>query len=202
MSSSLWTLLNRGCSINVGSTLGQRLALFWGRYLARRNANVSIPRSCSISPEARIHPRRGRILMGETCSVSCGAIIQGSVCLGDRCSVQSFAVIIGEDPTGEEPGVIIGSGVRIAPMVTIISGNHVFSDPDRWICDQGIESKTVRIEDDVWIAAGARIMAGATIGTGSVVAAGAVVTKDIPPFSIAAGVPARVIKSRRPGVET
>ena len=54
----------------------------------------------------------------------------------------------------------------------------------------------VVVEDDVWIGAGVIVLKGVTIGSGSIVAAGAVVTKSIPPFSIAAGVPAKVIRQR------
>jgi acetyltransferase-like isoleucine patch superfamily enzyme len=52
------------------------------------------------------------------------------------------------------------------------------------------------IEDDCWLGDGVKVLDGVTIGRGSVIGAGAVVTKDIPPFSVAVGVPARVIKTR------
>ncbi len=61
---------------------------------------------------------------------------------------------------------------------------------------QGVKREFVRIEDDCWIAANTVILAGVTIGKGSVIAAGSVVNKDVPPYSVVAGVPAKVIKSR------
>ena len=78
----------------------------------------------------------------------------------------------------------------------MLAGNHRFADPGRPIHEQGLELAPIRIGNDVWIAAGARIMAGVSIGEGCVVGAGSVGTKDIPPYSIAAGVPARVIQKR------
>jgi acetyltransferase-like isoleucine patch superfamily enzyme len=54
------------------------------------------------------------------------------------------------------------------------------------------------IEDDVWVAGRATITAGVRIGTGSVIAAGSVVTGDVPPWSVVGGIPARIIKSRKP----
>lgn len=59
-----------------------------------------------------------------------------------------------------------------------------------------MDYKPIVIEDDVWIAARVNVMAGVTIGKGSVIGAGSVVTKDIPPYSIAVGTPAKVIKKR------
>jgi acetyltransferase-like isoleucine patch superfamily enzyme len=64
--------------------------------------------------------------------------------------------------------------------------------------EQGVTRSFVKIEDDCWIAANSILMAGVTVGKGSIVAAGSVVTKDVPPFSIVAGNPAQVIKSRKP----
>src|SRR5690606_21616381 len=95
----------------------------------------------------------------------------------------------------------IGNHVRIAPHVMMIAGNHVFRDTTRPITTQGLEHAPIVVEDDVWIAGRVTITAGVTIGRGSVIAAGAVVTRDIPPFSVAAGVPARVIRSRQPATD-
>jgi acetyltransferase-like isoleucine patch superfamily enzyme len=77
------------------------------------------------------------------------------------------------------------------------SNNHVFSDPDQTIMSQGLETKGIVIEDDCWLGTGVRVMDGVTIGKGCVIGAGAVVTKDIPPYSVAVGVPARVISQRQ-----
>ncbi|HKZ68619.1 MAG TPA: acyltransferase, partial [Anaerolineales bacterium] len=92
-------------------------------------------------------------------------------------------------------GVSIGDRVYTSPFTQIIAVNHVFDDPDRPFVEQGITAEGVVIEDDVWLGAGAVITDGVHIGKGSVVAAGAVVTKDVPPHTVVAGVPARPIKS-------
>jgi acetyltransferase-like isoleucine patch superfamily enzyme len=93
-------------------------------------------------------------------------------------------------------GVNIGEGVRIAAYVTINTADHDFSDPGKCIMDQGYICGEVNIEDDVWIGSGVCINKGVTIGKGSVIGSGSVVTRDIPPYSVAAGVPCRVIKKR------
>ncbi|MBO5765373.1 MAG: acyltransferase, partial [Lentisphaeria bacterium] len=67
---------------------------------------------------------------------------------------------------------------------------------NKTIHEQGMKPGRITIEDDVWIAGGVHINSGVTIGRGSVIGAGAVVTKDIPPMSVAVGVPAKVIKKR------
>lgn len=86
--------------------------------------------------------------------------------------------------------VAIGNNVRIAPYTVILDSD--FHD----VRDHFAKGKSgpIRIEDDVWIATRATILKGVTIGKGAVVAAGAVVTRDVPPYSVVAGVPARVIK--------
>jgi acetyltransferase-like isoleucine patch superfamily enzyme len=72
--------------------------------------------------------------------------------------------------------------------------NHVFDDPTKPFVEQGITAEGIIIEDDVWLGAGAIVMDGVRIGKGAVVAAGAVVTHDLPEHTLAAGVPAQVIK--------
>jgi acetyltransferase-like isoleucine patch superfamily enzyme len=73
----------------------------------------------------------------------------------------------------------------------------VYTDPDKYIKDQGITAEGITIEDDVWLASNVVVVDGVTIGKGSVVGAGAVVNKSLPPYSVAVGVPAKVVKDRR-----
>ena len=84
----------------------------------------------------------------------------------------------------------------ISPRVSIFAENHDFDNPNIIMKEQGVTKKFVKIEDDCWIAANSIILAGVTIGKGSVIAAGSVVTKDVPAYSVVAGVPAEIIKSR------
>jgi acetyltransferase-like isoleucine patch superfamily enzyme len=92
-------------------------------------------------------------------------------------------------------GVSIGDRVYTSPMVQIIAVNHVFDNPDAPFIHQGITAQGIVIEDDVWIGSGAVITDGVRVGRGAVIAAGAVVTRDVPPHTVAGGIPARAIKS-------
>lgn len=95
-------------------------------------------------------------------------------------------------------GIIeIGDNVLLGPKVIIWSKNHTFSSLNEPINQQGSTDNKITLGNDVWIGAGAIVLQGVTIGDGSVIGAGSVVTKDIPPFSIAVGNPAKVIKSRK-----
>lgn len=92
--------------------------------------------------------------------------------------------------------IIIGNRVQFGPNVSIITVNHPLSAAKR---AAGIGTAApVRIEDDVWIGTGAIVLPGVTVGKGSIIAAGSVVTKDVPPYSLVAGVPAVVKKSTEP----
>jgi acetyltransferase-like isoleucine patch superfamily enzyme len=90
----------------------------------------------------------------------------------------------------------IGKDCRIASHSSLCAHNYNFTDPTQKIREQGFNFKGIRIEDDCWLGSGVRVVDGVTIGKGSIIGAGAVVTKDIPPYSIAVGVPAKVIDSR------
>ena len=84
----------------------------------------------------------------------------------------------------------------IAPNCVIVSFNHGYQDIQTPMIDQPWVGEPVFIEDDVWIGANCTIIMGVTIGKGSIIAANAVVSKDIPPYSIVGGVPARILGSR------
>ena len=110
----------------------------------------------------------------------------GDVMIGDHTRVGLHNTIIGP--------VIIGNHVNLAQGITVTALNHIFENSDKRIDEQGVSTSAVIIEDDIWVGANAVILPGVTIGHHSVVAAGAVVTKDVPPHSLVAGVPAIIIK--------
>jgi acetyltransferase-like isoleucine patch superfamily enzyme len=93
--------------------------------------------------------------------------------------------------------VVIGSYVMMGPNVSVFSENHGTSNPDIRLIDEKNIRKGVTIEDNVWIGSSAIILDGVTVGQGSIIAAGCVVTRDVPPFTIVAGVPGNVIKERK-----
>lgn len=147
--------------------------------------------------------------LGRKCHIMDNSSVLGDVTLGDNVFlhenvlVRSFQhkIRIGSNTTINrntivEGAVVIGSDVSIAPNVVIVGSNHVFSDPSKTIKLQGTCSKGILIDDDVWIGANITILDGVHIGKGSIVAAGAVVNKDVPPMTVVAGVPAKVVKER------
>jgi acetyltransferase-like isoleucine patch superfamily enzyme len=132
------------------------------------------------------------------------------VSLGSRVEVEHdvyFKVVAGHLAIGDftfigrgsefdvAESVTVGSHTLIAPGVFVTDHTHNHS-ADRRLDEQGQFSASVSIGNDAWIGARAVVLAGVTIGNGAIVGAGAVVTKDVPPYSIAAGVPARVIGVR------
>ncbi len=92
--------------------------------------------------------------------------------------------------------IVIGNNVLIGPNVVIRSNNHEYVDIDIPIIKQGMTKGEIIIKDDVWISSNCVILPDCIIGKGAIVAAGAVVTKDIEPYSIVGGVPAKIIGTR------
>jgi acetyltransferase-like isoleucine patch superfamily enzyme len=135
----------------------------------------------------------GSIRIGKHCEIHDYAMLLtygGAIELGDHCSVNPFTIIYGHG------GVKIGSGVRIAAHTVIIPANHTRGDDAVPLHRSGYTAEGIRIEDNVWIGAGCRILDGVHIGQSAVIGAGSVVTKSVPARSTVAGVPARVIKQR------
>lgn len=92
--------------------------------------------------------------------------------------------------------VVIGNDVIFGPNVSIFSENHNFDNPDLPISVQGETRKGVTIEDGVWLGTQVVILDGVKIGKNSIVAAGSIVNKDVAPYTIVGGVPAKLIKDR------
>lgn len=156
---------------------------------------VSLGARAHIGRGCRIAAGAGRVELGDNALLHPYVIIGtggrgGSVRIGDRVTVNSFACLYGLG------GLDIGNDALIGPGAVIVAQTHNFDRTDIPIKDQGSAGRGVRIGDGAWIGANAVILDGVTVGAGAIVGAGAVVTRDIAPFDIVAGNPARVIRNR------
>jgi maltose O-acetyltransferase len=113
--------------------------------------------------------------------------------IGDNSGIGTNAQISNVAGCGE---VILGRDIMMGPDIFILVHSHNHSDVSKPMNSQGEITKRVIINDDVWIGARVIIMPGIIIGKGSIIGAGSVVTKDVLPYSVVGGVPARLIKWR------
>lgn len=118
-----------------------------------------------------------------------------TISVGDHVNLNQKPILL-----AAESKIIIGNKVMFGPEVMVLAGDHNTSVLGAFMRDvtekRPQDDRDVIIEDDVWVGARAIILKGVTIGRGSIVAAGAVVPRDVPPYAIVAGVPARVVKYR------
>lgn len=159
--------------------------------------NIRLGHRVYIDQRSYLHATPQGIEIGDRTLVMHGAILhvynfrdipQARIRIGKDSLVGEYSVIRGQG------GVEIGDRVYTSPHTQIIAVNHVFNDPDTPFTEQGITAEGIVIEDDVWLGSGAIVTDGVHIGKGAIVAAGSVVTQDVPPHTVVAGVPARVIK--------
>jgi acetyltransferase-like isoleucine patch superfamily enzyme len=114
----------------------------------------------------------------------------GEIHIGDRSSIGHNSVLVCRER------IQIGNDCMLAAFCYVLDVDHEFRQTGRPIREQGLRIAPVVIGNDVWVGAGTIILRGVTIGDGAVIAAGSVVTRDVPPHTVVAGMPAKVIKRR------
>lgn len=146
----------------------------------------------SVYGEMELHVGEKVTLHGSTSFFAAKVFAHPRLTIGDRTHCGSFVnVSVGA-------GVHIGNDVLIANRVTLVAYDGHPMDAElrrRGVPAEAASSRPIFIDDDVWICQGAMIMKGVQVGRGSIVAADAVVVKDVPPYSVVAGNPARVVKT-------
>ncbi|HQS24126.1 MAG: acetyltransferase [Sphingobacteriia bacterium 24-36-13] len=114
----------------------------------------------------------------------------GDVFIGENAHLGLSNTLIGP--------VSIGNNTILAQNIVLSGLNHGYADPDIPIKDQKETTATITVEEDCWIGANSVVVAGVTIGKHSIIAGGSVVTKNVPPYTIVGGNPAKVLKQYNP----
>jgi acetyltransferase-like isoleucine patch superfamily enzyme len=159
--------------------------------------NITLEQGAYIDQGVYLHACQNGIRVGKNSLVMHGSVLHvynfrgiphSEIRIGENSLIGEYNVIRGQG------GVKIGDRVYTSPMVQIVAVNHVFDDPVLPFVQQGITAQGITIEDDVWIGSGAIVTDGVTVGKGAVVAAGSVVTRNVAPYSVVAGSPAKLIR--------
>jgi acetyltransferase-like isoleucine patch superfamily enzyme len=198
----------RGLAAHLRDTLGTKAVLeLWGRFVEGtgdfdvlmrrailRALAVRVGDGVRIDPGvALLHPETFEI--GDGVVIGAQANLQGRP--GGRCRIGTRAVI-GAQAYLDARNLVIEDAVGIGPGVRILGAAHTGLEPERPPGEPEAAEEPVRIERGAEVGANAVVLPGVTIGHGSIVGAGAVVTRDVPPLAVVAGVPARILRYRRP----
>lgn len=170
----------------------------------KKNTKINMDDSVRIFPETVIIAGLGKVVVGSKSCIRGTLEIQrsgGEIVIGEKCYIGDHTRIWSAD------NITIGNNVLIAHNVNIFDNDthptDLFERREdaeniiwRGIRDDfsTLKSSPIIIQDDVWISCNSVILRGVKIGTGSIVAAGSIVTKDVPPKTLVAGNPAKVIK--------
>lgn len=171
---------------------GSQIRIIYWQYIRGLDIHIgshSIVRSRWL---VTVDTTEGKILVGDFTTIN-ASVLRGPLTIGNRVLIN-----IGCDLSGHEEGQInIGDDVLLAPRVVVLGAMHKYRNRTIPIREQGTMAGPVTIENDVWIGTNAVILPGINIRAGAVVGANAVVTKDVEPYTIVGGVPAKVIGSRK-----
>lgn len=199
-------LWQRGLALLRGVAWSWRLGacglpFFVGRRVQIRHARqLRVGRGVTLDDDVIIDAlsRRG-VMLGDNVTIARGTVIQATgvmTRLGVGLEMGANANLGHYSFVGAAGGVRIGANVLIGQRVSFHSENHTFAHTDVPIKAQGVTQQGIVIEEDCWLGAGTIFLDGVTVARGSVIAAGSVVTKDVAPFSVMGGVPARLIRNR------
>jgi len=179
--------LGNSSLIEKNVTLNVTKRIFLGNRVVLGESSVIDPRGIygKIDIKNDVHIQRWcRLTTGGTQELPGELIIEDSVYIGPY----SYIHAVGK--------ITIGKNCLFGPRVTMVAGNHNYRNKEILIRFQGGIAKDIFIDEDAWLNANVTVLGGVTIGKGAVIGAGSVVTKDIPPYSIAVGNPARIIGTR------
>jgi len=166
---------------------GTVIRMLWYRYRWKNPSNIYIATICDFYNPKNIEFKGiANIGKGSLFSAEGGSIVIGnSFSCNTNCHIN--ASVGGK--------ILMGKNILVGPNVVIRTANHNFTNKDKPINEQGHNYDNIKVDDNVWIGANCVILGGVIIGKGSVIAAGAVVIKNVEPFTIVGGVPAKVLKS-------
>lgn len=183
-------LLVKMLTMDIGAYCRRRISSYVGKFRHKISSYVDV---------SYIDKKRTSRLTAKCKEVGKNLIVRSGVIIlcPERLTIGDDVAINDNVWINAAGGISIGNYVIIGPKSVIHSANHKFDDVDIPIQKQGHYFKHTVIENDVWLAAAVVVTPGARIGKGSVIGAGSVVVGDIPPYSVAVGVPARVVKSRK-----
>ena len=185
--SRLFPLLLGQCGRNV--TFGSHVVLRHPHKISIAD-DVVIDDNCVLDAKGTTNQgiRIGRgVFLGRNTILSCK---NGDITLGDRVNIGFNSEVFSAS------SVRIAEDALIAAYVYVIGGGHEFADPSRSVLEQPRTSHGIDIGARTWLGAGVKVLDGVEIGDGAVIGTGAVVTQSVPPGAVAAGVPARVMRTR------
>jgi len=181
------------------AAIRHRIYIAWlnSRRDVRVSSSVYLGRGATIQTDSDGCSFGGRVFIAESVTLSDGVIIApygGSIELGANVYIGPYCVLYGHG------GLTIGRDTMIGAHTVIIPANHGFARVDIPITAQPLTREGITIGEDVWIGSGCRVLDGVRIGRGAVIGAGSVVTRDIPAYGVAYGVPARPVRNRAAAV--
>jgi acetyltransferase-like isoleucine patch superfamily enzyme len=189
----LWRFMR---SHGMLSTRYARLIARWLWLKLRWHGRLKTDGLCFVCPDVTIEIGKGATLhlgrwswIGHDCKLRAheGEIrIGAKTVLGQECTISAFQ------------HVSIGRECIVADRVMLIDFDHGVVERDRTVREQGIYKRDVRVGHNVWIGYGVAILRGTTVGDNCVLGTSTVVTKDVPDNAVAAGVPVRVLRMRKP----